>query len=112
MTLIRRMTADPVAGLVLVSAAAVLLATPYDGGSCTNVAAAFALPAASVPDAEPPQPSPALADAYATMSTAKAEVTEVEREQADVDELYAAAEEARAAAHEAQDDLWESSYSD
>ncbi len=111
MGLPRRISADALAGLVLVSAAAVLLATPYDGGACTSVSAAYALPAASVPDAEAPEPSPALADAHAAVDAAEAEVTELERQQDSVDGLYAAAEEARAAANEAQDDLWQSSWS-
>jgi hypothetical protein len=106
----RRVTADALGGLLLVGAAAVLLATPYDGGSCTNVLAAYALPAASLPEAEPPEKPGALAEARRAVTAANADVMELEREEATVDELYAAAEEARAAANEAQDDLWESSF--
>ena len=108
----RRITADAIGGLLLVGAAAVLVATPYDGGSCTNVVAAYGLPAASLRDAKPPEASPALAAAYDAVTAANAEVVELESEQATVDDLYAAAEEARATANEAQEDLWESSYTD
>ena len=112
MNLARRIAADAVGGMLLIGAAAVLLATPYDGGSCGNVLAAYAWPASSVSEAEPPRESPALADAYDAVSAANAEVAELETEQAEVDAAYAAAEEARAAANDAQDAAWESSYSD
>jgi hypothetical protein len=105
-----RITADVGAGLLLVGAAAVLLATPYDGGSCSNVAAAYALPAASLPDAEPPDEPSALAEAHRAVAAADADATGLESEQAEVDQLYEAAEEARAAANAAQEDLWESPY--
>src|SRR3954453_16817301 len=108
----RRVTADAIGGLLLVGAAAVLVATPYDGGSCTNVVAAYGLPAASLPDAEPPTASPALAEAHDAVIAAGADVTQLESEQAAVDDLYVAAEEARTAADEAQDDLWQSPYTD
>jgi hypothetical protein len=111
MGLPRRLTADAAAGLLLVGAATVLLATPYDGGSCSNVLAAYALPAASLPDEKPPARPSALADAERAVSAANTEVAELESEQAAVDELYAAAEKARTAANDAQSDLWESSFS-
>ncbi len=42
MRLPRRMTADGAAVVLLVTAAAVLVTTPYDGGVCRNVAAGTA----------------------------------------------------------------------
>jgi hypothetical protein len=110
MGLPRRITADAAAGLLLIGASAVLLATPYDGGSCTNVAAAYALPAASLPDADRPVLPAALGDASRAVTDADAKIRELEGEQAEVDAAYAAAEEARAAAVEAEEDVWESSF--
>jgi len=106
----RRITADAAAGLLLLGAAVVLVATPYNGGSCGNVLSAYALPAASLPDAHPPEPPAALGDAHRAVTTASAEVTKLESEQAEVDAAYSAAEKARAAANEAQGDLWNSSF--
>jgi hypothetical protein len=106
-----RLSADLGAGLLLASAAAVLLATPYDGDSCRNVAAAYALPASSLPHVERPKAPVALSDAYGAVDAAEAEAVDLSNEQAQVDEAYAAAEEARAAATEAESDLWASSYS-
>jgi hypothetical protein len=108
----RRIAADAVGGLLLVGAAAVLLSTPYDGGSCSYVLAAYAVPAASLPESEPPKESPALDDAQDAVSAANAEVAELEGEQAEVDAAYAAAQDARSAANDAEDAAWESSYSD
>ena len=110
MGLPRRISADIGAGLLLVGAAAVLLATPYDGGSCANVAAAYALPAASLPSAQPPGVPSALAESQRAVTAANADVTELKSEQAKVDQLDAAAQEARAAANAAQNDLWTSPY--
>ncbi|MGY2074856.1 hypothetical protein [Blastococcus sp. SYSU DS0828] len=106
----RRITADALGGLLLISAAAVLLATPYDGGSCKNVAAAYALPAASLPEAHRPTAPAALADARRAVTSANAEMAALQGEQAAVEAARVAAQEARTAANEAQDDLWESSF--
>lgn len=112
MNLPRRIGADAVGGLLLVGAAAVLLATPYDGGSCNNVLAAYALPAASVSESDPPKVSPSLNDAVDAVTAADTAIAELDGEQAEVDAAYAAAEEARGAADDAQNAAWESSYSD
>src|SRR3954462_13332988 len=97
----RRITADAAAGLLLVGAATVLLATPYNGGSCGNVLSAYALPATSLPDGHPPAKPAGLDDARRSVTSASADVTEAEAGQAEVDAAYAAAEQARAAATEA-----------
>jgi hypothetical protein len=111
MQLPRRISADVGAGVLLIGAAAVLLSTPYDGGSCRNVAAAYALPAASVPDAQRPESPTALADARRAVDAADTELVRLATEQSEVEAAYTAAEQARAAAHEAESDRWASSYS-
>lgn len=106
MHLPRRITADGVAAVLLVSAAVLLVATPYDGGSCRNVASAYALPAASLEPAQPPTEPAALNDAREAVSTAQSEVTALAAKQADVDALQQAAEQARAAADKAAADQY------
>jgi hypothetical protein len=111
MGLPRRITADATAAVLLVGAAAVLLATPYDGGSCNNVLAAYALPAASLPDVKAPAKPEALAGAHRAVTAANSELMELEGQQAEVDRAQAAAEQAREAAIEAESDRWGSSFS-
>jgi hypothetical protein len=110
MRLPRRITADAAAGLMLVGAAAILLATPYDGGSCRNVLAAYALPATSLSDENAPARPAALANAQRAVTAANAEVTDLQSEQANVDQAQAEAQKAREAATEAESDVWDSSY--
>ncbi len=110
MRLPRRFTADGGAGLLLIGAAAVLVATPYDGGSCTNVVAAFAVPTASVSAEDRPDKPRALADAQRDVTTANAALADLEAERGDVESLQAAAQAARDAAADAQSDLWDLPY--
>lgn len=112
MRLPRKFTADAAAGLLLIGAAVVLVATPYDGGSCTNVVAAYAVPTASVSAEDRPDKPRALADAQRAVTTANAALAELETERFEVEELQAAAQAAREAAAEAQSDLWAMPYSD
>ena len=111
MRLPRKLTADAVAGLLLIGAAAVLVATPYDGGSCTNVVAAYAVPTASVSAEDRPDKPRALADAQRDVTTANAALADLEAERAEVESLQEAAQAARDAAAEAQSDLWDMPYS-
>jgi len=101
MRLPRRITSDGAAAVLLVAAATVLVATPYDGGACRNVAAAYALPAASLAPADPPAEPAGLADARQAVTTAQAAVDALANKQADVDNAQQAAQQARAAADEA-----------
>jgi hypothetical protein len=110
MRLSRRITADAAAGLMLVGAAAILLATPYDGGTCRNVLAAYAVPATSLSDENAPGRPPAFADAQRALAAADTEVADLQGEQATVDQAQAEAQKARDAATEAESNLWESSY--
>jgi hypothetical protein len=111
MRLPRRLTADGVAALLLLGAAAVLVTTPYDGGSCTNILSAYALPAATAAEADPPAAPAALADARRAVRDAEAAVAALQEERVAVDAAQKAAQQARAAAAEAESDLWENSFS-
>jgi chromosome segregation ATPase len=111
MRLPHRITADAAAGLALVGAVAILLATPYDGGSCRNVLAAYALPATSLPEEHAPATPAALADAQRAVTAADAELSELQGERANVDHAQAEAQKAREAATEAESDVWDSAYS-
>jgi hypothetical protein len=110
MGLPRRITADAAAGLMLVGAAAILIATPYDGGSCRNVLAAYAVPPTSLPEGSAPAKPAALADAQRAVTAADAEAADLQSEQAKVGQAQADAQKAREAASEAESDLWDSSY--
>ena len=105
MRLPRRITADGAAAVLLVVAAAVLVATPYDGGACRNVVAAYALPAASLSPADQPVEPAALVDARAAVATAQAAADALASKQADVDKAQQAAQQARAAADAADSGL-------
>jgi hypothetical protein len=111
MHLPRRVSADGVAALLLLAAAAVLLATPYDGGACRNVAAAYALPAASLQDAEPPGQSPALTSAALAAEKAESDTAALEAERAEADKAREAAQQARQAANDAESELYAPSFS-
>ena len=100
----RRISADGLAAMLLVAAAVGLLATPYDGGACRNVAAAYALPAASLTPAATPGEPTALGDARAAVSAAQAHVDALSNTQADVDRAQQAAQQARDAADKAASD--------
>jgi hypothetical protein len=111
MGLPRRITADAAAGLLMIGAAVVLVATPYDGGSCDNVLAAYAMPASSLPDATAPAKPNAIENANRAVTAANSELIKLESEQAEVDRARVAATQAREAAVEAEADLWDTSYS-
>jgi hypothetical protein len=102
MPLPRRITADGAAALLLGAAAAVLVATPYDGGACRNVVAAYALPAASLGPADQPGEPAGLADARQAVTTAQGAVDALTIKKADVDKAQQAAQQARAAADKAE----------
>jgi chemotaxis protein histidine kinase CheA len=101
MHLSRSLTVDGVAALVLTAAAAVLVTTPYDGGACRNVAAAYAVPAASLAPAQEPAEPAALTDARQAVSAAQADVAALASKQADVEKAQQAAQQARDAADKA-----------
>jgi hypothetical protein len=101
MRLSRSLTVDGVAALLLTAAAAVLVTTPYDGGACRNVTAAYALPAASLTPAQEPTEPAALDQARRAVSAAQADVTALASKQADVQKAQQAAQQARDAADQA-----------
>jgi hypothetical protein len=107
----RRITSDGIAAVLLLAAAAVLVATPYDGGACRNVAAAYALPAASLPDADQPAEPASLAEARRALATAESDSTALANEQVDVGRAEKAAQDARAAADKADEDQYSTQYS-
>lgn len=101
-----RVTSDVVAAALLVGAATVLLATPYDGGACRNVASAYGLPAASFTKSAPPATPAALATARQDVTAASSEVAGLSDERAAAERASEAAEQAREAAREAETKTW------